>query len=81
MKAMIRFGFMLLLLNAAGIALAVLGYLCVRDGHEWFAVTFMAMAYCTIAVPKGSFSLSASATSGKGGKDSSDEKDKGENNQ
>lgn len=74
---MIRFGFMLLLLNAAGIALAVLGYLFVRDGHEGFAIAFMAMAYCTIAVPRGSLSLS----SWKGGKDSSEGKDKGENNQ
>lgn len=65
---MIRFGFLMLLLNAAGIALAVLGYLCVRDGHEGFAIAFMAMAYCTIAVPKGSLSLSD--TSGKGGKES-----------
>lgn len=78
---MIRFGFTMLLLNAAGVALAVLGYLCVRDGHEGFAIAFMAMAFCTIAVPKGRLSLSASATSGKGWKDSSEEKDKGENNQ
>lgn len=69
---MIRFGFMLLLLNAAGVALAVLGYLCVRDGHEWFAVAFMAMAFCSIAVPKGSLSLSTSDTSGKVGKDASE---------
>ena len=71
---MIRFGFLMLLLNAAGIALAVLGYLCVRDGHEWFAVAFMAMAFCSIAVPRGSLSLSASATSGKGGKEDKGDK-------
>ena len=71
---MIRFGFLMLLLNAAGIALAVLGYLCVHDGHEWFAVAFMAMAFCSIAVPKGSLSLSASATSGKGGKEDKGDK-------
>lgn len=67
---MIRFGFLLLLLNATGVALAVLGYLCVRDGHEWLAVAFMAMAFCSIAVPKGSLSLSAK--SGNGGKEASE---------
>ena len=61
---MIRFGFTMMLLNAAGIVLAVLGYMCVRDGHEWFAVAFMAMAFCTITVPKGSLSLSTSASDG-----------------
>lgn len=70
MKEMIRFGVTMLLLNAAGVALAVLGYLCVRDGHEGFAIAFMAMAYCTIAVPKGSISLSASSE--KGGKEASE---------
>lgn len=30
---MISFGLMALLMNAAGVALAVLGYLCLRDGH------------------------------------------------
>ena len=75
---MIRFGFMLLLLNAAAVALAALGYLCVRDGHEWFAVAFMAMAFCTITVPKGSLSLSASATSGKGGKEANEKTEKGD---
>ena len=73
---MIRFGFMLLLLNAAGVALAVLGYLCVRDGHEWFAVAFMTMAFCTITVPKGSLSLSASASDGtKGAKEKTEKGD------
>lgn len=75
---MIRFGFMLLLLNAAGVALAVLGYMCVRDGHEWFAVAFMVMACCTLTAPKGSISLSASETSGKGGKEAKEKTEKGD---
>ncbi len=75
---MTRFGFMLFLLNAAGVALAVLGYLCVRDGHEWFAVSFMVMAFLTITVPKGSLSLSASATSGNGGKEAKEKTEKGD---
>jgi hypothetical protein len=61
---MIRFGIALMLANTAGIALAILGYMCVRDGHEGFAIAFMTMAYCTIAVPKGSISLSTTPKSG-----------------
>ena len=63
---------MLLLLNAAGVALAVLGYLCVRDGHEWFAVAFMVMAFLTISVPKASLTASVSG-------ESKDENNKKEN--
>ena len=60
---MIRLGLMVLLMNAAGVALAVLGYLCLRDGHEWFAVAFMVMAFFTISVPKASISASGSGES------------------
>lgn len=60
---MIRLGIMFLLMNSAGVALAVLGYFCLRDGHEWFAVAFMVMAFFTISVPKASLSATVSGES------------------
>lgn len=55
---MIKFGVMIALMNMAGIAYAALGYLCIRDGHPYFAAGFMVMSIFTVAAPRGSLSLS-----------------------
>ena len=49
---MIRMAVCFLLANVAGMLNSVIAYLLIREGHEYFAIAFIVLAFTLYTVPR-----------------------------